>query len=201
MKNKRSVFSDDLDAWVKSKHPNTIASLTDTFAEKSFAVVLLLLLIIPALPIPTGGITHVFEIIAMLLSLEMIAGLKTIWLPKKWKNLGIGSLMEKKAIPMLLKRIRWFEKRSSGRWQGIFHNPLLPRFIGLLTLGFTIMAFIAPPFSGLDTLPALGVVLISLAVILEDALILLGGVVVGVAGTILTIGFGAVIIKYFKHLF
>jgi hypothetical protein len=34
-----------------------------------------------ALPLPTGGATHVFEIIAMLLALELIAGRDQIWLP------------------------------------------------------------------------------------------------------------------------
>lgn len=55
----------------------------------------------------------------------------------------------------------------------------------------TIFAFVAPPFSGLDTLPALGVVIISIAIILDDALMLLGGFLVGVAGSVLVIGLGA----------
>lgn len=37
---------------------------------------------IPSLPIPTGGITHVFEAITILLAIEQIIGLRTIWTPK-----------------------------------------------------------------------------------------------------------------------
>jgi len=37
---------------------------------------------------------------------------------------------------------------------------------GLLVLGGSAGAFLAPPFTGLDTLPALGVVLLSLGVLL-----------------------------------
>jgi hypothetical protein len=42
-----------------------------------------LLLGVPALPLPTGGATHVFEIIAVLLALELIVGREEIWLPRR----------------------------------------------------------------------------------------------------------------------
>ncbi len=45
-------------------------------------------------------------------------------------------------------------------------------------------AFVAPPFTGLDTLPSLGVVLISLGVLLDDALLALIGLVVGAVGAV-----------------
>jgi hypothetical protein len=46
---------------------------------------------------------------------------------------------------------------------------------------------VAPPFSGLDTLPALGVVLLSLGVLLEDALIAAAGIAVGAGGIALVV--------------
>ena len=50
------------------------ASLVELFEEKSFAIVFVLLLGVPALPLPTGGATHVFEVIAVLLAAQLIAG-------------------------------------------------------------------------------------------------------------------------------
>jgi hypothetical protein len=38
-------------------------------------------------------------------------------------------------------------------------------------IGGSVGAFFAPPFTGLDTLPALGVVLLSLGVLLKDFLV------------------------------
>ena len=46
------------------------------------------------------------------------------------------------------------------------------------------------PFTGLDTLPALGVVLISLAVLLEDFAVAVAGTVVLLAGVVLEIVVG-----------
>ena len=56
--------------------------------------------------------------------------------------------------------------------------------------GLTLSAFLAPPFSGLDTLPSLGVVVIGLGVLTRDLLLALLGVLLGAIGvaTILAIG-------------
>lgn len=185
------TFSNQLEAWLKSKQPKTIESLIELFEDKSFAIVFLLLMLLPALPIPTGGITHILELIVALLALEMILGFRAIWLPKKWKQRRLGKTMEGKIIPLILKRVRWFEQRSRPRWKWLFTAPLAERLLGLAVFIFTIFALIAPPFTGLDTLPALGIIIISLSIILDDALMLLAGVLVGTVGSVLVIGLGA----------
>ncbi|HKR81392.1 MAG TPA: exopolysaccharide biosynthesis protein [Candidatus Saccharimonadales bacterium] len=195
------VFSDKLEKWLEGDQHKTIHSLGEVFAEKSFAVVALLLMVLPALPLPTGGVTHVFEIVAAVLALECIAGLNTIWIPKRWKNLKVAPAADNKAIPMILKKIRWFENHSSPHWRSIFHHSLSMRVVWLLILTFTVFAFISPPFSGLDTLPSLGAVLICLAIIFEDAILMLVGTLIGVLGAVLTIGLGAVIVNFVGNLF
>ena len=54
-----------------------------------------------------------------------------------------------------------------------------------MTLVLVVTAFAAPPFTGLDTIPSIGVVLISLGVLLEDPI--LGGIgfVVGAVGVLI----------------
>jgi hypothetical protein len=51
-------------------------------------------------------------------------------------------------------------------------------------------AFFATPFTGLDTLPSLGVVLLSLGVLLEDFVLVVRALVVGVAGVLLAVVLG-----------
>src|SRR3954447_21243288 len=67
-------ISDQIADWNSSPGPKTLGGLVLVFEEKAFAIVFVLLLGVPALPLPTGGATHVFELIAMLLSLQLIAG-------------------------------------------------------------------------------------------------------------------------------
>jgi hypothetical protein len=61
---------------------------------------------------------------------------------------------------------------------------------GAVVLVLSLTAFLAPPFTGLDTLPALGVVLLSVGVLLDDALLALVGVIVGAIGIVLVLILG-----------
>jgi hypothetical protein len=62
--------------------------------------------------------------------------------------------------------------------------------LGLLVLAGSAGAFLAPPFTGLDTLPSLGVVLLSLGVLLQDFVVVVLALVVGAAGVVLTVVVG-----------
>jgi hypothetical protein len=194
-------FSDDLSEWLQSEGPKSLGGLQDVFAEKSFAVAILLLMFLPALPIPTGGITHVFEVITALLALEMVAGRRTLWLPKRFCKRELGATITNKALPFMVKRIRWFEKFSRPRWARLFGQRWFLRLLGLVIIAFTAGAAIAPPFSGLDTLPALGVVTIALSIILEDIVVLLIGIVIGTGGILLIVTVGAALARFLRGLF
>ncbi len=194
-------FSNELEAWLRSKRSRTLADLEQVFGDRSFAIIFVLLMILPATPLPTGGITHVFEVIVALLCLEMIAGFKVPWLPKKWKHMKLGKTFTGKVIPTILKWIRWFEKRSKPRGQWIFQRSLFQRLTGLVVLIFTVAAFFSPPFSFLDTLPSLGVVILGLAVILEDFWLWLVGTIIGAIGLALSLTLGVAIVRTGMHIF
>jgi hypothetical protein len=190
-------FSDQLEGWIKNKKPKTLDSLIALFGEKSFAVIILLLMFLPALPLPTGGITHIFEAVTVIIAAEQVVGLKSIWLPKFLSTrIKLGKILGGKAGDELIKRLRWLENKSGRRWAWVFSTPGNKQFFGLIIIAFTVTAAVAPPFSGLDTLPALGVVLICLATIVEDALMALIGIIIGAAGMLLAIFLG----KEIAHL-
>jgi hypothetical protein len=145
---------------------------------------------VSALPIPTGGATHVFDVIAVIVAGQLIAGRETIWIPQRWRGLSLGGTAQRKFVKGLLRLIRALERISRPRLSFLFGHRISNALFGLAVIGFTAGAFFAPPFSGLDTLPALGVVLISLGVLLEDILIVLVGVAVGAAGVLLEVILG-----------
>ena len=130
-------FSDELDTWLKSDGPKTLEELGNAFAEKSFAVTILLLMFVPALPLPTGGVTHVFEIITVLVALQMVLGRRTIWMPAKWKRRELGATITGKGVPFVIRRVRWFEKFSRPRFAGLFQHRWFLRVIGLIIIIFT----------------------------------------------------------------
>jgi hypothetical protein len=158
------------------------------------------LLGVPALPLPTGGATHVFEIIAVLLAAQLVAGRDHIWLPRRWRELQLAGERQQRFLAALMRMIRRLERISRPRLRFLFDHRLSNIVFGLLVLGGCVGAFLAPPFTGLDTLPALGVVLLSLGVLLEDFAIVVAGLVVGVAGVVLEIVLGSAAIKGIGHL-
>lgn len=200
-KHQTKPFSQDLQDWIKGGQKKTLESLLKIFEEKSFAILFFLLLALPALPIPTGGLTHLTEVIAMLVCLQLIIGRKEVWLPKGWKKRDVSSIVEGKAAGKLVSFIKWFEKFSRQRLGWILNQQITLSFLGIIILCFTLAAFSAPPFSGLDTLPALGVVIISLGLILEDFLVALFGIIVGAIGVSLIIAAGTAIYSGFTHFF
>jgi hypothetical protein len=195
------LLSDRLERWLRTDQPKTIGSLVEVFQEKSFAVLFVLLLAIPALPLPTGGVTHVFEVIAMLLALELIVGRRKVWLPQRWLRRELPEEGLEKQAETLLRLIRWVERHSMARLGALLSSRLSGIVFGVVVLALSLTAFLAPPFTGLDTLPALGIVLISLGVLFEDALLALVGLIIGAAGVLLVIVLGRAAIHEIGRLF
>ena len=196
----RRTVSDELERWLQGDSEKTVAGLVGLFEEKSFAILFVVLLSVPALPLPTGGATHVFEIIAILLAAQLIAGRDHIWLPKRWRALELAGDRQQRFIAALMRLIRRLERISRPRLRFLFDHPLSNIVFGVLVIAGCLAAFLAPPFSGLDTLPALGVVLLSLAVLLEDFAIVLAALVVGIAGVVLEFVLGNAAVSGIAHL-
>jgi len=195
------AFSDQLETWLESDGEKTIGALGVVFAEKSFAVTILLLMFVPALPLPTGGVTHVFEVITIVLAAEMVIGARSIWLPARWRDRALGPATTGKAIPFMMRRVRWLERFSRPRLASLYEQRWFVRILGLVFIALALASALAPPFSGLDTLPALGAVFVALSIILEDIVALAIGLGLGVGGILLIVTVGAALFNLIKGLF
>lgn len=195
------TFSNELEAWLASDATKTLAGLQDVFGDRSFAVTIFLLMAPTALPLPTGGLTYVLEVTTILLCLEMLSGRRTVWLPDRLQQRELGDITTGTGIPTIARIIRWCERWSRPRGGRLIEGPVAWRISGLLLGALTTAAMLAPPFSGLDTLPALGVVLVALAILLRDVVLATLGLVVGVAGTLITVTLGTAALRLLRDLF
>jgi hypothetical protein len=193
--NDKPRVSAELERWSSGEGEKTLNGLIMLFGRNSFALLFVLLLGVPALPLPTAGATHVFELVAILLALQMVAGRERIWLPQRWGALSMGGGKQQRFIRGVLKLIRWLERFSRPRLRFLFEHRLSDIAFGVLVILGSAAAFVAPPFSGLDTLPALGVVLLSLGVLLEDVLVVVLALVVALAGVALEVLIGSAAIS------
>ena len=82
----------------------------------------------------------------------------------------------------------------------MFASRLAYRLIGLVVIAFAVGAAVAPPFTGLDTLPALGAVVVALSIILEDVIVLAVGILLGTGGIVLILTIGAALYRFVRSL-
>lgn len=187
-------LSGRLESWLRSDGAKTVGALERDFGEKSFAAAVLLLMFVPALPLPTGGISHVFEALTILIGAQMVLGRSTIWLPARWRAHELGPATTERAIPFILRWVRRAERVSRPRGVRLFAQSWATRALGLVIMVFAAAAALAPPFSGLDTLPAMGAVAIALAILFQDVALLALGIVLGTGGIALIAAAGAALV-------
>jgi hypothetical protein len=189
--------SDQIQRWLGESSDHTVGALLDLFQKKSFAILFIMLLGVSALPLPTGGATHVFDIIAVLVAAQLVAGREKISMPKRWCKVPLAGSKQQRFLNGLLKLLRLLERSSRPRLRVLFDHRASNIVFGLTVIAFTAGAFFAVPFSGLDTLPALGVVAVSVGVLLEDFAIVSLGWFVGVVGIALEIALGRAVLGLF----
>jgi hypothetical protein len=189
--------SDQIERWLDERDDHTVGGLLDLFEEKGFAILFIMLLGVSALPLPTGGATHVFDVIAVLVAAQLMVGRKRISMPKRWCRVPLAGSKQQRFLNGLLKLLRFFERSSRPRLRVLFDHRASNMVFGLTVIAFTTGAFFAVPFSGLDTLPALGVVVVSVGVLLEDFAIVSLGWIIGIAGIALEIALGRAVLGLF----
>jgi hypothetical protein len=192
--------SDELEHWLGGDQPKTLGNVIELFGPRSFALIFVLLMALPALPLPTGGATHVLEAVTMLVALQLVVGRRCIWLPARWKRLELGAPSRQKLVTALLRRIRWFERFSRPRANRLFEHRIASSVFGGLVFGLALSSFLAPPFSGFDTLPSLGVVVIGLGVLLRDLLLALLGALLGAIAVATILAIGKLAVETAKHV-
>jgi hypothetical protein len=190
-------ISQQLEEWLQSEDKKTIGGLVDRFGPRSFAILFIVLMALPALPLPTGAVSHVLEVVTMLVALELIVGRQDVWIPKRFEDKELKGVTGPKFTKHLIKRIRWFEKFSKPRMAHLLERRLTGVVFGAIVFALALTAFLSPPFSGLDTLPALGAVVLSLGVLLGDIVVAGIGIGLGAGGITLVLALGKAITKLF----
>ena len=199
---KPEKFSDELERWLGEDRP-TLGSLINLLGPRSFGALFVVLMAVPALPLPTGGVTHVLELVTMLVALELIIGRREVWLPQRWRRIQVGGSQaaSRRFAEGLLRRVRTLERLSRTRGRALLLPWPSRALFGIAVLALALTAFLAPPFSGLDTIPALGVVVMSLGVLLGDLVMAIVGLVIGAAGLLIVVTLGQAAVHAVRGLF
>jgi hypothetical protein len=196
-----STVSGQLTSWLKTDSTPTIQEFNQTFSEEGMALIILILISPSALPIPTAGLTHLFQLVVVVISFQILIGRNQLWLPKKMKGIRINDFIKLKIMPGLINLLKKIEVHSSKSTKFKSENWRKLDLAGaILVIIFTTAAFFAPPFSMLDTLPSLAVVTIALSLINHTRKTFFLGLSVGLLGLTLELFFSASIILLIKSI-
>lgn len=148
-----------------------------TFHERGLGFVLILFSLPMALPLPVPpGINVLFASPLILLTSQQIIGRKTIWMPQKIriksiKSETILSLIDA-AIPWT-RRLEFFIRPRLG----FMTQEITTRIIGILGLCMALTACIPLPLT--NTVPSMGIALMSIGIVTRDGLAILAGALLG----------------------
>ena len=163
----------------------TLADILLLAQERIFGFLLVILSLPSALPVPAPGYSIPFGILIFILAVQLMAGAKTPWLPKKMLNHAMPLSTVQGFLKAGLPWLRKIEAIARPRLSYICNT--LP---GKITLG-SIIALMAIsmmiPIPGTNTLPAIGVFVTAFGLSEDDGAISLAGLVLCVMGGMITI--------------
>jgi hypothetical protein len=180
-----ALSEDILGAFEGSDQPTNLGELFDRIEGKGFGLLLAVLSIPSALPVPAPGYSIPFALVLFPLAVQMLKGRTTPWLPDKLRakpiKAGGGGVKFFKAAA---KFIRFWEKLIKPRGVAAFRSPLLQRTLAIAVLACSVSMMLPIPLT--NTLPALGIFLISLGLLEEDIVFAIFGLIVAAAGLTIT---------------
>jgi hypothetical protein len=159
----------------------SLGDLVDGLGHHAFGLLLMLLAIPNSIPVPgVPGVSTLFGLPMMLFALQLSFGMPRPWLPQ---------YLRKKTLPRidlihLLERAQPYVAKVERRLRPRLHaftTPTIRKISGVVIFGMaTLMAL---PIVFGNFLPALAILLISLALIEEDGLMMVAGGILSIVAT------------------
>ncbi|MEA5551069.1 exopolysaccharide biosynthesis protein [Anabaena cylindrica UHCC 0172] len=169
-----------------AEQPLTIGNILAETSERGFSLIISLLVLPFLFPLPPG-LTGPFGGTCLLLSVQMILGRRSPWLPKKIANYPFPHAIAQIILQNLHRVTRVLEKITRPRLAPIASHPLIWRLNGLCIFWLTILLILPIPFT--NPIPTVGILLLAVAMIESDGLLICISYVITV---LITLFFGFV---------
>ena len=151
--------------------------LLDLLSLRGFGILLVLLSLPSALPIPAPGYSSPFAFLIILLDLQIIAGKNSPVIPqrihRKKLSVKMVALIQKRGIPFL----RRIERFSKPRLRKLSGRRIFKTIAGVVIIIIALVMMI--PIPGTNTIFAFTILLMGLGLANNDGLLILGGGLLG----------------------
>lgn len=160
-------------------------AIVDELAHHGLGFIMILFAIPSALPIPAAGYSTILSIPLMAIGIRVLQRRDNIWLPEKMRAAEFNPGKMKKLFGAMLKIVKFVERFSRPRLLGFINSSVTHAFLG--TLICCLALSMALPIPGTNTLPAGGIFLIGFALLEDDGLLLLLGILYSAIALCLTL--------------
>ncbi len=168
-------LSQELLAFLEQLHEKdcTVQEVVELVGERGFGLLLLILALPAALPLPAPGYATPFGVLMVVLGLQMVRGRKTPWVP---------AFLGRRVVPYSLLRFSVKNGTFPLKVVEFLVRPRLQRLSRsrafLAGVGVTIVlmaAFMSLPIPLTNTAPSFVIFVLAAGILEEDGLLLLGG--------------------------
>lgn len=159
-----------------SERGPSIGELCEAVGEKGFGLLLVILSLPSALPLPAPGYSTPFGIALALIALQMLAGRQSLWLPGKLHDLRIQPKLAGKMVSAASRFLRAIERWIKPRQLWIRARGGQAALAAVVLLMSALMIL---PIPLTNTLPAMVIFLIGVGLSEEDGLLAILAFVVG----------------------
>ena len=181
-------FSTVLDGLAAGDTPRlTLRELVESFGERAFGAVILLVSLLNLIPLPPGA-TTVTGAPLVLISAQLLLGRDRLWLPRRLLDASIDRARFARGVTRVAPWVRRAERLSRPRLPALV-TTLAERLIGLACLVLALVLVLPIPLGNLA--PALAMAVFGLALMQQDGL-------AACAGWALTAGSVAILAAVWK---
>ncbi len=163
----------------------SINEITCAVGEKGFGLLLIVLSLPSALPIPAPGYSTPFGVVMALIALQMIRGRKAIWLPQGLSTIRIKPKLANTMLSAASKFLSKIERCIRPRQKWIRGRT------GQVSLAFVVLnmaCLMMLPIPLTNTFPAMVIFMIGVGLSEEDGLLAIGAFTVGCCALLLYTG-------------
>lgn len=164
----------------------TLGEIIDLFGRRAFGALLFAFAVPNVLPLPPGS-TSILGLPLLLLSPQVLVGVRAPWLPRKLDDLCLSCGDLRKGLPRVIKFVEGVERFSRPRLHGLF-GPIGDRVIGLVCTALALALILPIPLGNMA--PAVAVGFLGLGLFQRDGVLILIGYLIAAASLVL-IGLGA----------
>lgn len=154
----------------------TLAAILEGFHERGFGFFLLIMGLFCIIPVPTFGLKSLVCLPMLYLTVQQALGRHTPWLPPIFTRQAVKEDIFDAFIEHGLKWTRKLEHYAKPRMPQMTQG-IMSRLIGIT--GTIMIICIINPLPFTNTVPAIGVILMAVGVLMRDGLAVIIGMIVG----------------------